>query len=129
MRIILVCSLLMLSACIEPVSEKVNVVTGEPGNMQVTTPQNCPDWTKMDGNGGSNFGNTPSSNYGCATVTNYGAMVDNPYDMIKGKSTNRYESAPSAVAVTQYESGGGSSASGASSSSTPSAAGASGGSQ
>jgi len=101
------CWLLALTACVEPeqpVGGKINTITGG-DNPHVIPPQACPDWTKTDGNGGSNFYNTLSSNYSCATVSNYGAMIDKPSDMIAGRTTGLTNGARSAVSVTQYETG------------------------
>lgn len=64
-------------------SNKVNVINAKTG---VITAPKCPDWTKPSHH--SNYYNTDSSNFKCATITNYGAMMDDPQDMVTGKSTD-----------------------------------------
>jgi len=90
------------SGCTAP-TEKVNLITNSKSNP-VVIPPNCPDWSI--GNN-FNYGNTPSSNYGCANITNYGAMVQDPNDMITGKSSDYTDSARSAVMVGRYRTGSG----------------------
>ena len=91
------------SACVSKPEPKVNMLTDELGEIRVEAP-NCPDWTGGVSPEGSalmrNFETQHShSNYSCATMTNYGKMIDDPMDMISGKSTDYYDGQTAAQAV------------------------------
>lgn len=92
-----------LSACVAKPEPKVNVLTDVNREIVVEAP-NCPDWTGGFGPDGSpklrNFETQNSySNYGCATVTNYGKMIDDPMDMVNGKSSDFYDGQTTSNAV------------------------------
>lgn len=46
---------------------------------------NCPDWSSEDG---SPFTNSVSSNFGCATARNLSLMIEDPNDLVRGRSSN-----------------------------------------
>lgn len=68
----------------------------------VTTPH-CPDWSKPEADEPTNG---PSSNFGCATEANLAAMVADPADLVKGKTSNSADGAALARGVDLYRSGG-----------------------
>jgi pilus assembly protein CpaD len=67
----------------------------------VTAPQ-CPDWSKPEAD---NSDNSPSSNFGCATEANLAAIVANPADLAKGRSSTTADGAVLAHGVELYRSG------------------------
>lgn len=103
-------TVISLAACSDAPSskEKVNLITGTPNNMHVVLP-NCPDWTESH-EWDTNYFNRPvSSNFGCADMNNLGAMVEDPNDLVKGKSTSLYDAGHTANVLNGYLNGGGSS--------------------
>jgi pilus assembly protein CpaD len=120
MKKYLVLTILSIVAACAP-DVKVNTIVNSKDNPLIIPPK-CPDWSV--GNN-VNYSNTPSSNYGCANINNYGAMIEDPNDMIVGKSTYLSSGARSATPVTSYEAGGTASTSGSSSSSSSSSSGSS----
>jgi len=65
----------------------------------VVTPPSCPDWS---GDPATGHANVPGSNYGCTTVTNLGLMLDNPRDLVMGRSLAPAEGNPPLGAMQRY---------------------------
>lgn len=106
MKIAKLLILLSLTACYAgdyDESEKLNIVHSDRGVTSVTTPQNCPNWTKESG---VDYANRQSSNYGCATVNNFGVMIADPNDMISGKSSDTYDGQRTSNSVNAYKASG-----------------------
>lgn len=95
-------ALIATSSCAYRATEKYNTIIETPSGKQVVPPANCPDWS---GPSDGDYNNDYDSNFGCANITNYGAMVENPDDLITGRSTKLGNGATAARAVSNYESG------------------------
>ena len=101
----------------------------------VVTPPTCPEWSDS---GATGHTNVPNGNFGCATLNNFALMVDNPRDLMTGRTLGPADAEPSIEAVERYRtgfvkpfitsSGGSQSSSGASSSGYSGSSGASSGS-
>jgi type IV pilus biogenesis protein CpaD/CtpE len=101
--ILIFCATIALTACVAKPEPKVNVLTDVNREIVVQSPK-CPDWTGgLDHDGSANLRNFETqnsySNYGCATVNNFGKMIDDPMDMISGKSTDFYDGQTTSNAV------------------------------
>jgi pilus assembly protein CpaD len=91
----------------------------------VVTPPACPDWSDS---GATGHTNVPNSNFGCATLNNFVLMVDNPRDLVTGRTLGPADAEPSIEAIERYHTGtvkpflasGASSSSAASAASSPS---------
>lgn len=59
----------------------------------------CPDWQLPPND---DHGNLPASNLGCATTTNLGLMIDDPHDLIAGRTPGLNDGAPAINAVARY---------------------------
>lgn len=92
---------ILVVGCAEP-PQRVNLITNSKDNP-IIIPPNCPDWSVSSS---VNYDNTPTMNYGCATVTNFGVMVEDPNDLVVGKSSNLTDSSRTAAKVRAYKSGG-----------------------
>lgn len=97
-RYIAIALVVTCSACTDT-PDRVNLITNSKNNP-IIIPPNCPDWSTGSN---INYGNTKSSNYGCATITNFGEMIEDPNDMITGKSTRLTNGARSGLPVSAYE--------------------------
>jgi type IV pilus biogenesis protein CpaD/CtpE len=91
---ILAIGLIAACAACAPENEKVSLITGTKDSPTVIPPK-CPDWTDPE----------EHSNFGCANITNYGQMIEDPNDMITGKSNNLTNAARSGLPVSAYEAG------------------------
>lgn len=87
--------LLATISCASQPMNKVNVLSNENSEVKVTPP-NCPDWS---GENKLFNAQAKSSFYGCATTKNYGKMIDDPMDMLTGKSSNFYDGQTAVNAV------------------------------
>jgi len=87
-----------IASCATSPTQKVNVLTDANNEIQVTPPK-CPDWTGGNGKIRSIEPEETTTNYGCATVTNFGKMIDDPMDMLTGKSSEYYDGQTTANAV------------------------------
>lgn len=76
---------------------KVNKIDARTG--AVTAPK-CPDWRKPSHH--TNYYNTDSSNFKCATITNFGAMIEDPEDMLYGKSRDTNQGQRSTNPIAAY---------------------------
>ena len=85
----------MLASCASKPTPKINTLTNPNSEVQVTAPK-CPDWTSS---GNALNPQLNSSFYGCSTVNNFGKMIDDPMEMVSGKSTNYYDGQTTANAV------------------------------
>ena len=65
----------------------------------VVTPPACPDWSDSPNTPHSNV---PGSNFGCATASNFALMVDNPRDLMVGRTLAPGEGDPALGAVQRY---------------------------
>jgi pilus assembly protein CpaD len=68
----------------------------------VATAPACPDWS---GSPATPHTNTPSSNFGCATATDFALMLDNPRDLVMGRTLAPADSLPAIDAVQRYHAG------------------------
>jgi len=68
----------------------------------VATAPACPDWSKPEADEPDN---TTSSNFGCATETNLAAMIANPADLVKPKTSATADGGVLANGVELYRSG------------------------
>jgi pilus assembly protein CpaD len=59
----------------------------------------CPNW-KLPPN--DDHDNAVASNFGCATTTNLGLMIDDPHDLIAGRTPGPAEGDPALNAVSRY---------------------------
>jgi pilus assembly protein CpaD len=59
----------------------------------------CPDWS---GSPETSHENLPGSNFGCATTSNLAEMIDNPRDLVRGRSFGPFAAEPTIGAVTRY---------------------------
>jgi pilus assembly protein CpaD len=82
-------------------TQVANAVRIHVAHAVVTAPQ-CPDWSKPEADDSDN---SPSSNFGCATEANLAAMVANPADLAKGRSSATADGAVLARGVELYRSG------------------------
>ncbi len=60
---------------------------------------NCPDWTPPPAD---DHGNDPSRNFGCANITNLGLMIDNPRDIVAGRTLGPADGEPGLNAIDRY---------------------------
>lgn len=65
-------------------------------------PEKCPNWHST---GTFNENDYMASHIGCSTVLNLSAMVADPSDLVKGKTSNHTDSETSVSAITRYYSG------------------------
>jgi len=88
-------------------AQTVNVPGVEPNHLlvlvdrYVATAPPCPDFSQPDPNDHLNL--TPP-NFGCATVTNLGLMVDDPRDIVMGRTMGPADAEPSVAAFDRYRS-------------------------
>jgi pilus assembly protein CpaD len=68
----------------------------------VATVPPCPDFSQPDPNDHLNM--TPP-NFGCATVTNLGMMIDDPRDIVMGRTMGPADAEPSTGAFDRYRTG------------------------
>jgi len=68
----------------------------------VVTPPTCPEWSDS---GATGHTNVPNSNFGCATLNNFALMVDNPRDLMTGRTLGPADAEPSIEAVERYRTG------------------------
>lgn len=79
-----------------------------PGEMSLTLEHyvanvpDCPNWSKPVGN---DFANTLHSDFGCATATNLAAMVDDPHDLLVGRTMGPVVGDPASAPVHAYRTG------------------------
>ena len=94
-NLLIIFTCVTIASCATKPTPKVNTLTDENSEVKVTPPK-CPDWTS----GGNAFNpQLNSSFYGCSTVNNFGKMIDDPMDMLSGKSSEYYDGQTSANAV------------------------------
>jgi pilus assembly protein CpaD len=65
----------------------------------VVTPPACPNWSDSPD---TPHTNTPNSNFGCATLSNLAQMVDNPRDLIAGRTLGPADADPGLHAIARY---------------------------
>lgn len=68
----------------------------------VVTPPACPQWSDS---GETGHTNVPNSNFGCATLNNFALMVDNPRDLMTGRTLGPADAEPAIEAVERYRTG------------------------
>lgn len=68
----------------------------------VATAPACPNWTK---NPISDHNNEPASNFGCATATDLALMIDDPRDLVIGRTLDPAAAEPAIEPVTRYRAG------------------------
>jgi pilus assembly protein CpaD len=59
----------------------------------------CPDWQLPPND---DHDNAPASNLGCSTTTNLGLMIDDPHDLVAGRTPGLADGAPAINAVGRY---------------------------
>lgn len=59
----------------------------------------CPNWTLPPAN---DHGNEVASNFGCATTTDLGLMIDDPRDLVIGRTMGPADANPAIDAVARY---------------------------
>lgn len=59
----------------------------------------CPDWSQSPA---TQHVNTPRSNFGCATATDFALMIDNPRDLVMGRTPGPAGAEPAIDAVERY---------------------------
>lgn len=59
----------------------------------------CPDWS---GDPDYDHQNFPASNFGCANVVNLGMMVDDPRDLVQGRTLGPESAEPGLEAINRY---------------------------
>ena len=68
----------------------------------VVTPPACPGWSDSPATGHDNM---PNSNFGCATLSNFALMVDNPRDLMTGRTLGPADAEPTIESVERYRTG------------------------
>jgi pilus assembly protein CpaD len=68
----------------------------------VASVPNCPNWSKAPGN---DFGNTMHTDFGCATANNLAQMVDDPRDLVTGRTMGPEKGDAALEAMHKYRTG------------------------